>query len=149
MSIYQLAYLSFSAEDYDPDGPRGIKSILQAASKYNTEHEISGMLICRDKAFMQLLEGSETEVLNLYGRIAADMRHESIKTLFKSTATSRLFEDWTMAHHNVEAEDCKRFDEILPWGRTLVNSINRKLVEKSQIMRTFEEFRSDCLNQVK
>ncbi len=44
------------------------------------------MLIYRDGMFVQSLEGKKESVINIYGYIALDIRHDCIKTIYKTIA---------------------------------------------------------------
>jgi hypothetical protein len=88
-----------------------LDSILSTSRAYNTEKDITGMLLFvagRDGkrgSFMQLLEGSAEELEALRKRIFADPRHHTKLVLEKGTKPQRDFADWSMAFRSVVAGD--------------------------------------------
>jgi hypothetical protein len=57
----------------------------------------TGLLCYCDGYFVQLLEGPETAVLELYALIQCDPRHEQVETLHDEAGPTRWFADWRMA----------------------------------------------------
>ena len=84
MDLFQLVYVSKISESFDVD--KDIDNILQIANKRNKSLGITGMLIYRDGMFVQSLEGKKESVINIYGYIALDIRHDCIKTIYKTIA---------------------------------------------------------------
>ncbi|MBT8139914.1 MAG: BLUF domain-containing protein, partial [Gammaproteobacteria bacterium] len=54
-----------------------------------------------DGRFMQVLEGKEQSVREVYDSILADSRHTDIRTLRLQEKEKRHFPDWTMAFGNL------------------------------------------------
>jgi len=63
------------------------------------------MLIYRDGAFLQCLEGDEPSVREVFNRIQADSRHSRVDTLIKKQEPSerRLFGKWSMGFANASS----------------------------------------------
>lgn len=94
--IFHLVYRSHAASDFQ-DG--SISEILEVARKHNSQANLTGLLIYRRRAFVQLLEGDEKEVRELYEKkIRNDLRHERIHTMIESFSKNRIFEHWSMAY---------------------------------------------------
>lgn len=96
MPLYHLIYQSqaltaFSLED--------LTDLLQKARAYNTAHSLTGILLyAPNEQFVQVLEGEEAEVRQLYhGRIALDPRHEHKVVLSQGPSEKSLFPDWSMS----------------------------------------------------
>ena len=49
---------------------------------------------------LQLLEGEEKEVLNLFQKISLDERHHDIQIIESNFTPTRVFDDWSMAFHD-------------------------------------------------
>lgn len=94
MKLLQLIYSSrpFGYDDLALNG------ILASARRNNIRDGITGALICREDLFVQMLEGPEAAVNELFARIARDDRHTEIVTLVSSSVDARLFPDWAMRH---------------------------------------------------
>ena len=61
---------------------------------------MTGALYYGNQRFIQVLEGSEYDVLKLYVKIMADKRHHGLKTLLISPITKRYFSRWWMGRIN-------------------------------------------------
>jgi len=49
--MFQLVYISFKSESFDPNGSNGIDEILQKANEFNRSKGITGMLLYRGGVF--------------------------------------------------------------------------------------------------
>lgn len=91
--LWQLVYASaatrgFAASDLD--------AILKAARKHNADVEITGMLLFVDSSFLQVLEGTQVHIEDLFERIKADRRHTRTSLLLREPIEARSFSDWSM-----------------------------------------------------
>ena len=68
--MHRIVYLSFATDDFQHE--KDIDSILAKARSFNIEKGITGMLIYKDKSFLQLLEGNEEDIQDLYKKIKND-----------------------------------------------------------------------------
>ncbi len=73
------------------------EGILENSCKKNITKELTGLLIYRSRSFLQLLEGPEQKVRELYSRIEMDSRHQFIVTLLECKSDERLYPNWSMA----------------------------------------------------
>ncbi len=94
MAFHQIIYASrpFGFDDASLNG------ILTEARRYNTEHDITGALICRPDLYLQLLEGPKGIVETLYRQITTDNRHVDVEQLVSRPVDQRMFPDWAMLH---------------------------------------------------
>ena len=60
-----------------------IYSMLSKAKDHNAEHGITGCLLYHNSHFLQLLEGEEKELDQLYGKIINDKRHHTVELIQK------------------------------------------------------------------
>jgi hypothetical protein len=92
MNLIQIIYVSqpFGFEDAMLNG------ILADARRNNLRDDITGALICRADAYLQLIEGPEVAIRRTYARIASDDRHTNVKLLFEEPVTDRIFPGWAM-----------------------------------------------------
>lgn len=98
---YQVIYSSESATPMQMDD---LEDILEGARESNAEVGITGALVYVDGFFLQVLEGDAEEVRQLMGRIARDLRHESVTVLKQGEIPAALFSDWNMAYVSATAE---------------------------------------------
>ncbi len=100
--LYHLSYTSTQAQDMNP---ADLKAILEEARSANDRNNITGLLLHRDDAFLQVLEGEQDQVLATFVRIEKDRRHKDVKVLFSEPLEKREFDDWSMAFVNLDGID--------------------------------------------
>jgi len=95
MPVFQLIYRSkanlyFSDED--------LIALLRECRQHNASKDITGLLLYGHGSFVQLLEGREKIVRELFfNHIAHDKRHREPVVLHRAYAPGRLFSEWSMA----------------------------------------------------
>ncbi len=77
-----------------------IYSMLSKAKDHNAEQGITGCLLYHNAHFLQLLEGDEKELEQLYGKIINDKRHHTVELIQKEEYDRALFKDWSMAFYD-------------------------------------------------
>lgn len=75
--------------------------ILNAARKNNRAHYVTGVLLYCGGTFIQVLEGEEDAVEEIFGKISQDIRHKNIVMLMDEPIAARNFPDWTMGFTTV------------------------------------------------
>lgn len=80
-----------------------LSCILVHARNYNAKHDITGALICRNDLYLQLIEGPDDAVRELYRKIEADDRHANIVKLIERPIRFRLFPEWAMRDDPVQS----------------------------------------------
>ena len=91
-------------------------TILEEARQNNTQLNITGMLLYDDGNFLQVLEGEDEVVTNLYNKIYKDPRHGSVMLYVKKQIDKRQFDDWAMGFVDVRQLDV---DNIPGYSRFL------------------------------
>ncbi len=99
MDLLELLYVS-TAQHIMLD--QELKLILEQSRAYNSQNNVTGMLIYSNGAFMQLLEGKPEEVINLYNKISRDPRHEKISKIYERETDSRRLGEWSMGYLSQE-----------------------------------------------
>ena len=92
MALIQLIYTSRLVDN----GPDVIAAILQTSRRTNKSHNITGMLLCAKGGVLQVLEGEDAVVSELYRSIELDKRHNNLFLLSKTEVTKRQFASWDM-----------------------------------------------------
>ncbi len=77
-------------------------SILKTAREFNTEHNITGLLLYHAPTFMQALEGDRDIIFKLFKKIALDERHTSVDLTYDEPITTRMFPNWSMGFHLID-----------------------------------------------
>ena len=76
--------------------------LLDQCTRNNRELQITGMLLYRNGRFMQILEGPDRAVWNVFRSISKDKRHHSVIKLVDRPVKERLFAEWTMGFRNLD-----------------------------------------------
>ncbi|SDU92487.1 Sensors of blue-light using FAD [Microlunatus sagamiharensis] len=109
--IFTTAYTSTMVRPLsDPE----LVDLLVESRARNADRGITGLLLYRRGRVMQMLEGEERVVRDLYDRIAMDVRHEHVTNVWSSIAVRRRFPDWTMGF-----EDLDETARSIPAGHSL------------------------------
>jgi len=99
--IRQLVYVSNAKFGFEE---RDMKSILVASRRNNPALDVSGLLVYADGVFIQVLEGAEKTIEQLYEKIAEDVRHDNVAVILDQNCDERTFPRWAMAHLSGSAE---------------------------------------------
>jgi hypothetical protein len=92
--VFQIVYVSRTDRDWPHED---LVRLLARARRRNQEQGVTGMLLYRRQAFLQLLEADRPgPVQRLYRSIRADSRHRDVTTVWAGGGGSRRFPDWTM-----------------------------------------------------
>jgi hypothetical protein len=84
-----------------------LRDLLTRARAYNAAHGISGLLLYSDGCFVQVLEGDEAAVKDVYARIQRDPRHQVVVTVREGLGPRR-FADWGMGFGYVGSAELHR-----------------------------------------
>jgi len=79
--------------------------LLMQARALNKQQQITGALVYGDGQYMQVMEGEEAVLHDLYERVAKDTRHFNVRKLAEGPIEARTFGDWTMAFGEVPAAE--------------------------------------------
>ena len=111
--LFHLGYVSTETGDM---GTQGMIELMAEARRINTERDITGLLLHREKSFYQVLEGTEGEVRRTFASIEQDKRHTAVDVLFDGEIEEREFADWRMGFLNldgVELEALQGYSDFL------------------------------------
>lgn len=93
--IRQLLYASRGTYTLQADD---LIRLLLSARAHNRRARVTGVLVYRNGAFMQLLEGGEQALSGLYARIADDPRHCDIEMMLSRAVDTPLMHGWSMGY---------------------------------------------------
>ena len=111
--LFHLGYVSTETGDI---GTQRMIKLMTEARRINTERDITGLLLPREKSFYQVLEGTEAEVRRTFASIEKDERHTAVDVLFDGEIEEREFADWRMGFLNldgVELETLQGYSDFL------------------------------------
>jgi hypothetical protein len=112
-------------------------NLLHKARINNTRLNVTGMLLYKEGNFLQLLEGEEQVVMDLYEFIKTNTDHHSATILDKTEISERLFGDWSMGFHNLQDEAV----QALPGYNQFMNT--------AFTLETFADDPNGCLDLLK
>ncbi len=104
MPLVHLIYVSTASENMSDDA---LDEILGAAVRNNKPRHITGMLLYAGGDFMQVLEGDESQVDEIFSRIENDPRHSQVMVITKELIAKRDFSDWSMRFRRLVEHDEK------------------------------------------
>ena len=90
-------YLSQSKLDWTDEA---IDQLLERSKQNNATRGITGAMIYANGYFMQLIEGPQIAVDELYRAIEADPRHDVLSLLHNQEIEDRHFSDWAMEYRD-------------------------------------------------
>jgi hypothetical protein len=115
--IFRLTYLSkptkpFTDADFDDIESKSVKA--------NNERDVTGLLVVNEDRILQILEGREEAVRELYNKIEADSRHTVVKLVCAVEDEVRLLMTWNMVVRGLNGtppdlldQFSKVFDDLL------------------------------------
>ena len=106
--LYRLFYISRLIKKNSFDEVNIANQIVSVAVLNNTKLGITGAMTFDGNDFAQILEGEKSVVLELYEKIKADPRHDSIRLIKDQDIETRQYEEWAMKHL-----DSSNYDELV------------------------------------
>jgi len=103
--MHELLYHSKARNDLSF---QDIKSILETSRLYNSKYGITGCLLYHKHEFIQIIEGEQRVLQELFKRIEADPRHTQVVLLSQGEKLKRTFDSWSMAYHEFDTETVER-----------------------------------------
>lgn len=97
--MYTIIYRSV-AQPYLDD--LAVHSMLIKAQEKNEHLQVTGCLLYHNRIFIQLIEGDEDIIKDLFNDILTDDRHYQIDMLHSEFNQSRLFANWSMVFNNLD-----------------------------------------------
>lgn len=107
-----IVYVSQAAKAFSTDDLAGL---LTHSRERNAADNITGLLVYRYHTdfkrgnFMQVLEGTDDALKDVWRRISGDPRHHTIIVLDEGEHDTRMFGDWSMGFRNVDENDLAKF----------------------------------------
>lgn len=118
--------------------------LLRQARAKNEKLHVTGMLLYQGGNFLQVLEGEEETVTELYEVIRSDPRHYDVTPILKRPVTERIFPDWEMGFSNLDGMD---LSQLPGYTDFLQNPITPEYFAKNPshayvFLNTFRQFGS-------
>ena len=118
--MFILMYYSELLPELQVSSAEVLRSIEAQAKRHNPDVKVNGVLFYDRGRFIQLLEGEEGEVWDLYQHISLDHRHHKVELIFFEEVRKQEFEGWNMDVFDIQsmdgeplvAEDLKKFRQV-------------------------------------
>jgi hypothetical protein len=91
--MLSIVYVSAAVAPFSEEQ---LSELLAKSQSNNAAAGLTGVLLYRDGQFMQALEGEDAVVRSVYETVAADDRHDQVRTILEEQITERRFPQWTM-----------------------------------------------------
>lgn len=104
-SVYQLLFRSRAT--YRPSAAQ-LREMLALARLHNSRKQITGLLLYSEGIFVQVLEGPENEIQELYARVQRDSRHTEVETVSEGLLPKRQFAEWSMDFDLADGPEVER-----------------------------------------
>ena len=100
--LYSLVYTSQSTHPFSHEA---LLELLDKARVANAGLGVTGMLLYKDEAFIQALEGEQATVTDLAEKISRDPRHHAYFVCSQQNIDKREFPDWSMGFRDLNSAD--------------------------------------------
>ena len=130
----QLIYVSQAGRDISPSE---LAAIANAAADRNLARDVTGTLLYCRGYFLQMLEGDEAVIRELFDKISGDDRHVNVHLLSCNAAVKRLYPAWGMSFLHMDAS---RIEEA---GRV------RAVIGKLRQLRDFAAIDDDARDLIR
>jgi len=97
--MLSLIYVSISVNLLNDEE---LLSILKVSRENNASKDVTGLLLYKGGNFMQVLEGPDEVVNDLYEKIKLDSRHKDVSLISREQISARQFSSWEMAFQNLD-----------------------------------------------
>ncbi|WP_425389551.1 BLUF domain-containing protein [Ekhidna sp.] len=110
-----------------------LNDITQESIKWNSAHDITGMLLNVEDKYFQFLEGEEPEVRKLFDMIKGDPRHENVTLRIQGYSNDRVFSEWSMGSWMLSNKDLLELSALEDLKSFLEDPVNNNLQSKKFI----------------
>ena len=100
--IFQLIFTCALAKSMSHDR---LTSFAQDTLDQSREHGISGVTFCKDGSILQILEGEQDKVIELYTSVVKDAHITNPLILIKRELPEGEFSNWSMGYKNAPQRD--------------------------------------------
>ena len=115
--------------------------LLRKARLHNERTRLGGLLLYANGEFVQVLEGPEPALSQLYARIQADPRHYAVRTLAYGPIAERAFPNWRMAYAPADARELEKITGFLPL-KAVPGHTPHPTEEVAQLLHSFVQHRA-------
>lgn len=100
MALSQLLYVSRATQEFSRVE---LEALAKKSAARNARSGITGLLLYSRGQFLQLVEGDQDSLTELFYKISKDSRHTDVLKLMFVRKEGRLFANWNMGLLNLDA----------------------------------------------
>ncbi len=100
--MISLTYISSARRPMDA---AQLTDLLTTSRANNAAHDVTGLLLYANEAFIQTLEGDAVPVHDVMRRIAVDARHFDVDVTLDEEIDTRSFPDWSMGFRHLGPDE--------------------------------------------
>ncbi len=128
--MYSIVYHSFALPVFTEDA---IPGMLYNAREMNRKFSITRCLLYHNRKFLQLIEGEEVFVKQLYRNILNDQRHHQIVTINSEAHPDRIFNKWSMVYNDLNVASNKIEDKRVLFDSIFHQSLQTQILNSSTL----------------
>lgn len=121
--IHYLVYLSSSTHLFSE---KELADILNVSRSNNSSLNVTGILLYYEGSIIQVLEGNEAVVKDLYTKIEKDARHKNVVRMVEGTNNERSFPDWSMGFKTLSNSEWQEYEGYLQLNSSILLSVIKK-----------------------
>lgn len=132
-----MQYLIYISTAVRPMGREDLVEILTKSRDNNQRNKITGLLLYAEGTFIQVLEGSQDDVLSTFHNITLDIRHKNVIKLLNDTLHERVFPKWSMGFAALSPGKLKELEGYInPESKMFNTSVSHPAIA---VMKSFAE----------
>jgi hypothetical protein len=102
--MHKIIYYSTAVKKMS-DGE--LNDLLTKSRIFNKSKNITGILLYLDGDFVQVIEGEQKDIHELFEKIKVDTRHKNILTMLDAPILEKQFSNWSMGFSNLTYNNSK------------------------------------------
>jgi len=132
-ALRQVVYISQATRDFTE---ADLDELVKVSDNNNRKYGITGAMLYLENAFIQVIEGEDSDIAQLLKNLYADTRHRDIRIVSDSVVPARNFQNWSMGIIRPPQEERNRVQEEF----RLASEIDVRAEEKSTAMPLSQTF---------
>jgi uncharacterized membrane protein (DUF373 family) len=144
--MIQISYISAAK---DPMSTQELLGLLRECRENNAGNGVTGMLLYANATFLQVLEGKERVVDDLFNKIRNDPRHTSLQMLHRISIQRRQYSEWSMGFKRISDKELQHVEGLKDFGEKDFNSeyLAQHTTIVDSLMNHFRKERSKTIGQ--
>lgn len=143
-SVIQLAdnliYIIYASAATQRFSEEELVELLNSCRQNNKKRSITGMLLYCQEQFIQVIEGPQPDVVQLFENIKTDPRQSSVLKLFEKPIEERCFSQWSMGFHSYNTEELDRIEGYHSFRETFEQKGNVTTQQANVVFRLLKTF---------